>query len=414
MRKVAITGLGIVSPVGHDLASFFDSLMAGRSGIGLLPSGDAQPALERNAAQVAAVVEFDPARHFPATECATLDRFSQFARVAAAQAVADARLQLDTEDRTRVGVCLGTGMGGARTIEDAYLALHRRGANSVRPLTVPMAMNTAAASHIALAHSIEGPNLTYSTACSSSAVAIGEASRLVRHGYADVVIAGGTEALLTDGVMRAWDALRTLAEVDRDNPARSCRPFSKDRSGLVLGEGAAIVVLEAMDRALARGAPVRAELLGYGAAGDVQHITRPSVRGQARAMGAALADAGVAPGEIDYINAHGTATIVGDRVETAAIKEVFGERAGCVPVSSTKALHGHMMGATAAAEFIAALLAIEHAAVPPTAHLRVRDPDCDLDYVAEGGRRGLRIRTVMSNAFAFGGSGAVLVARAPG
>jgi len=409
MRKVAITGLGVVSPVGNDPASFFDSLIAGRSGIRVLPSSSPEQGCPT---RIAGTVEFHPADHLAANECESLDRVSQFARVAASQALADARLRPEAEDRTRFGVCLGTAMGGACTLENAYRTLHRRGPGAIRPLTVPMAMNTAAASSIALAHALEGPNLTYSTACSSSAVAIGEAARLIRHGYADVILAGGAEAMLTDGAMAAWHALRTLAAVDRADPATSCRPFSKDRSGLVLGEGAAFLVLEAMDRAHARGAPVRAQLLGYGAAGDIAHITRPSVAGQARAMQAALADARIQPDEIDYVNAHGTATVVGDRVETAALKEVFGAHARRIPVSSTKALHAHMMGATAAAEFVAAVLAIERGAVPPTAHLRVQDPECDLDYVSEGARTGLRIRTVMSNAFAFGGSGAVLIARA--
>lgn len=408
MRQVVITGLGIVSAVGNDPATFFANLMAGRSGIARL-RGDAAGL---PGAPVAAQVEFDPAAHFPEAQIGTLDRFSQFALVAAAQAITDAGLHLATEDRTRTGVSLGTGLGGAHTIEDGYRALHARGASAVRPLTVLMAMNTAGASQIAMKHGLTGPNMTISTACSSAAVAIGEACRLIRHGYADVMIAGGAEALLTEGTLAAWAALRTLARVDADDPAASCRPFSRDRSGLVLGEGAAIVVLEAVDHALARGAPVHAELIGFGMSNDVRHIAHPSVEGQVRAMRAALADAAVSPREIDYLNAHGTATLVGDRVETAAIKEVFGDHAYRMPISSTKAVHGHMMGATAAAEFMAAVLAITQRAVPPTANLRLPDPECDLDYVADGGRTELAVRTVMSNSFAFGGSSAVLVARA--
>lgn len=408
MRKVAITGLGIVSAVGNDPATFFGNLMAGRSGVTRLQgSASWQPG-----AHIAAQVAFDPAAYFPEPEIGTLDRFSQFALVAAAQAIADAGLRLATEDCTRIGVSLGTGLGGAHTIEDGYRALYVRGVSAVRPLTVLMAMNTAGASQIAMKHALKGPNMTISTACSSAAVAIGEACRLIRHGYADVMIAGGAEALLTEGVMTAWDALRTLASVDADDPAASCRPFSRDRSGLVLGEGAAVVVLEAVDHAVARSASVHAELIGFGLSNDVRHIARPSIEGQVRAMRAALTDAGVPPREIDYINAHGTATQVGDRVETAAIKDVFGDHAYRVPISSTKAVHGHMMGATAAAEFVASVLAITCRAVPPTANLRVPDPECDLDFVADGGRHGVPIHTVMSNSFAFGGSSAVLVARA--
>lgn len=408
MRKVAITGLGIVSAVGNDPATFFNNLLAGRSGVARLQGSAAW----QSGAYIAAQVRFDPAAHFPEPEIGTLDRFSQFALVAAAQAIADAGLRLATEDCTRIGVSLGTGLGGAQTIEDGYRALYVRGASAVRPLTVLMAMNTAGASQIAMKHALKGPNMTISTACSSAAVAIGEACRLIRHGYADVMIAGGAEALLTEGVMMAWDALRTLASVDADDPAASCRPFSKDRSGLVLGEGAAIVVLEALDHAVARSASIHAELIGFGLSNDVRHIARPSIEGQVRAMRAALADAGVPLQEIDYINAHGTATQVGDRVETAAIKEVFGDHAYRVPISSTKAVHGHMMGATAAAEFVASVLAITCRAVPPTANLRVPDPECNLDFVADGGRHDVPIRTVMSNSFAFGGSSAVLVARA--
>ena len=278
-------------------------------------------------------------------------------------------------------------------------------------MTVLMAMNTAGASQIAMKHGLTGPNMTISTACSSAAVAIGEACRLIRHGYADVMIAGGAEALLTEGTLAAWAALRTLASVDADDPAASCRPFSRDRSGLVLGEGAAIVVLEAADRALARGAPVHAELIGFGMSNDVHHIAHPSVEGQVRAMRAALADAAIAPREIDYLNAHGTATLVGDRVETAAIKEVFGDHAYRVPVSSTKAVHGHMMGATAAAEFIAAVLAIKQRAVPPTANLRVPDPECDLDYIPNESRK-KNVEFAVCSSIAFGAKNSAIVLKA--
>lgn len=405
MRRVVITGLGVVSAVGCDPAAFFDALLAGRSGVARIGGGticaDVPP-------RVAARIDASSAPGEPAS----LDRFSRFARAAALQAVADAGLRLDDEDRSRIGVCFGTGLGGAQTIEDGYVALFRRGPAAVRPLSVLTAMNAAAAAQVASALRIEGPSITYSTACSSSAIAIGEAARMIRHGYVDVAVAGGAEALLTEGAMAAWDAMRTMAAVDPDDPSTSCRPFAKDRSGLVLGEGAGVVVLEAIERARQRGAAVHAELLGFGVTNDGEHPTRPSVEGQVRAMRAALADAGIGADAIDHINAHGTATIVGDRVETAAIKAVFGPRAYRIPVSATKALHGHMMGAAGAVELIAAVQAIERRALPPTAHLRQPDPDCDLDYVADGPRRHVPVGTVMSNSFAFGGSSAVLIVRA--
>jgi 3-oxoacyl-[acyl-carrier-protein] synthase II len=276
---------------------------------------------------------------------------------------------------------------------------------------VLLAMNNAAASWIGIDHGLRGPNLTYSTACSSSAVAIGEAARRIAHGEVRVMIAGGTEAPLTFGTLKAWEALKTLAQEDVANPAASCKPFARDRTGLVLGEGAAIVVLEDAEHARLRGAYVHAEVAGYGLATDTEHITRPSVGGQAKAMTLALADAGLAPPDVGYINAHGTGTQANDAVETAAIKEVFGAAARRCPISSTKSMHGHLLGAAGALEFIISILALQRRIAPPTAHLRIRDPDCDLDYVAEGARHIEGTTAVMSNSFAFGGTNAVLIAR---
>jgi 3-oxoacyl-[acyl-carrier-protein] synthase II len=284
----------------------------------------------------------------------------------------------------------------------------------VKPYTVLMAMANAAASWIGIEYGLTGANLTYSTACSASAVAIGEAGRRIATGDADVMIAGGTEAPLTFGTLKAWEALKTLASVDAGDPAASCKPFAADRTGLVLGEGAAIVVLEAWPRALARGARIYAELAGYGLATDTEHITRPSVAGQAAAMRLALEAANVDAADVGYINAHGTATLANDAVETAAIKQVFGPRAARIPISSTKSMHGHLLGAAGALEFIVAVLALANRAIPPTLNLRMRDPECDLDYVPNVARLGADLAVVMSNSFAFGGTHAVLVGRAPG
>jgi 3-oxoacyl-[acyl-carrier-protein] synthase II len=302
-------------------------------------------------------------------------------------------------------------MGGAATTEGGYVALYRENADRLQPYTVLMAMNNAAASWVALEHGLEGPSLTFSTACSSSAVAIGEAARQISCGEADIMLAGGTEAPLTYGTMKAWESLRTLAVEDADDASTSCRPFSKDRTGFVLGEGAAILVLEEKDRALRRGAAIYGELIGYSLSTDSSHMTRPSAEGQIRAMRSALEDAAISPDAIDYINAHGTATVQNDAVETAAIKQVFGSRAYHVPVSSTKSMHGHLLGAAGAVEFLIAVLALKYQAVPPTANLRIPDPTCDLDYVPNEGRTAVNIRTVMSNSFAFGGTSAVLIAR---
>lgn len=341
-----------------------------------------------------------------------LDRVSQFALHATSQAIADAGLLFAGEDRQRAGVFIGTGLGGARATDDGYQTIYGEGVDRVNPFSVLMAMTNAAAAWIGIEHDIRGPNLTFSTACSSSAVAIGEAWRRIGSGDADLMIAGGSEAPLTFGVLKAWEALGTLASEDAHDPSASCKPFSRDRSGLVLGEGAAILVLEEWERATRRGAHVHAELTGYGLATDAMHITRPTAEGQAAAMRAALDSAGLPSSAIDYLNAHGTGTLANDGVETAAIKSVFQGHAYRMPVSSTKSMHGHLLGAAGALEFAVSVLALKAGTAPPTINLHNADPECDLDYVPLRARHGLTLRTVMSNSFAFGGTNAVLVARA--
>lgn len=407
MRKVLVTGLGVISPVGNGRDVFFGALVAGQSGIRRL-SVDFMPRL---ASKIGGEVRFEAAEFFPKAKLALLDRFSQFALAAASEAIEDAGIEASDPRKARAGVYLGTGVGGAQTTEGGYAELFSQGKDRLPPYTVIRAMNNSATAHISIDYALRGPSLTYSTACSSSAVAVGEAGRAIRHGYADLAIAGGSEAMLTLGTIRAWEALRTLASEDPDDPGASCRPFSRDRTGLVLGEGAGILVLESEEHARARGAKVYAELAGYGASSDASHLTKPAREGQAAAMRLALADAGLAPEAIGYINAHGTATLAGDPIETAAIRDVFGAHAGRLAVSSTKSMHGHLMGATGAVEFIAAILALERGMLPPTANLRVPDPECDLDYVPNTARTGVGLEAVMSNSFAFGGSNAVLVAR---
>ena len=406
MRRVVVTGLGVVAPVGQTTTEFFDGLVSARSGI--RPVG---PEIFNGPQRlVAGQVAFDPSKYWAPHLSAQLDRATQFALVAAGQAIFDASLDLDDGESLRAAVYWGTGLGGATSIEDSYWQLFASETGRVRPSAVVMGMNNAAAAHISIAHRLRGPLLNISTACSSSTASIGEAYRAIQAGHADVIVAGGSEALITYGNLCAWDAMRALAHADPVDPSRSCKPFAADRTGLVLGEGAAALILESSERAERRGARVYAEIAGYGNASDAHGISKPDADGQVRAMRLALADANLAPDAIDYVNAHGTATQVGDVVETSAIKQVFGEHARKLCVSSTKALHGHLMGATGAVEMLVSLMALEHGIVPPTAHLEHRDPMCDLDYVPNEARR-VALRAVMSNSFGFGGMNSVLIAR---
>jgi 3-oxoacyl-[acyl-carrier-protein] synthase II len=407
MNRVAITGIGIVSPLGHGAAEVFDAARAGRSAIRRLALPDA----ERLLAPLAATVEFDGTRHFEAPKLRMLDRVSQFALVAAQRALDDAPGALPDGERERGGVFVGTGMGGALSNDDGYRTLYAEQSDRIKPYTVLLGMHNAAAAWIALEHGLRGPNLTFSTACSSGAVAIGEAWRRVAQGELDMAIAGGSEAPLAFGSLKAWEALHTLASIDADDASASCKPYAKKRSGMVLGEGAAMLVLEPWARAVARGARVHGELLGYGLATDAAHITRPSIEGQAAAMRAALASAAIDAQEVDAINAHGTGTAANDGIETAAIKAVFGRRAAGIPISATKAIHGHLLGAAGAVECVLALLALQHQVALPTMHLEQPDPECDLDYVPNAARAVSGLQTMVSNSFAFGGTNAVLVLR---
>ena len=408
MRRVAVTGLGVLSPLGSTIDDLFTQLMASKSGVRRLTA----PRCERLRSPIGAPVDFDGAAHFDAVRFRMLDRVSQLGLVAAAQAIGDARIDFALESRERCGVSVGSSMGGVATTDEAYHSLYGEHSERVQPLNIVAAMSNAPAAWIGIDYGLSGPNLTYSTACSSSAVALGEAARRIQCGDVDVMVAGGAEAPLTFGVLRAWEAMRTLATTDPVDPSASCRPFSKNRTGLVIGEGSAFVVLEAWEHALARDARIYAELSGYGLTTDVGHITRPTVEGQASAMRAALHSAGLSTENIDYINAHGTATAQNDAVETAAIKEVFGARAYSIPVSSTKSMHGHLLGAAGALEFVISIGCLARGVVPPTMHLNAPDPACDLDYVADGARTCIGLRAVMSNSFAFGGTNAVLIASA--
>jgi 3-oxoacyl-[acyl-carrier-protein] synthase II len=405
MKRVAVTGIGVVSPLGNSASELYANAFSGHSAVARLQA----PFAGRLAAPLAAQARFDGADHFDPSKLRMLDRFAQFALVAAKQAMADTRLEMDMIDRGRAGVFVGTGMGGTLSNDEGYQTLYSKGSDRIPPFTVLLGMYNAAAAWIGMEYQLRGPNLTYTTACSSSAVAIGEAWLRVASGDLDLAIAGGAEAPLSFGSMKAWEALHTLATIDTEQPSASCKPFSQNRSGMVLGEGSAMLVLEPWDRACARGATIHGEILGYGLTTDAGHITRPSVEGQAAAMRAALASAARNATEIDAINAHGTGTPANDRIETAAIKEVLGEHASQIPISATKAMHGHLLGAAGALECVLSLLAMQHAVALPTLHLRVPDPECDLDYVPNVTRTNVAVHTMLTNSFAFGGTNAVLV-----
>lgn len=396
---VAVTGLGLISPLGDTPDAVFAAAMAGRSGIRLLDAGFGDtPA-------VAGQVAFDPAPWFNRLQLLGVDRVSQFAVVAAELARRDAGASLDALPE-RTGIYLGCGMGGAQALEAGYAA--HFGGQRMPPLTVIAGMCNAPAAHLAMRLNITGPALTYSVACASSNVAIGEAFRAVQRGDVDVAYAGGAEAPLAPGVVRAWQAMRTLATPDPSEPAAACRPFSGDRTGLVLAEGAAVLILERVERALARGARIHALVAGVGMSCDASHLTKPAAAGQARAMRAALESAGLHPADVGYCNAHATATRAGDEVECQALMEVWGEHLGGLLVSSTKSMHGHLLGATGALEAAITVLALRNQQIPPTAHCDNPDPACAVPLQRGMGVAAPGLRAAISNSFAFGGSNAVL------
>ena len=405
--RVAVTGIGVVSALGNSLEAFYGSLAEGRSGVQRLPD---ELALG-SGVQAGALTAWDPATHFKGPAAAMLDRVAQFALAAAGQALAASGLDPAAAERNRIGVYWGTGMGGAHTLEGAFKSVYGKNDFRLRPLSVVMAMSNAAGSNVAVKWGLRGPFANFSTACSSSAMAIGEAMHAIRAGRADAMIAGGAEALLTPTILAAWQALRTLSPADANDPAASCKPFDKRRGGLVLGEGAAALVLEEESHARARGAPILAFITGYGNSCDAVHMSKPDRDGQVRAMTQALGESGLQPDAIGYINAHGTATLVGDVVECEAIKAVFGDAAMRIPVSSTKSMHGHLLGGAGALEMAAALMPFSDGVIPPTAHLEQPDPACAVRHVPLKAERGEIPRAVMSNSFAFGGSNVVLIAQ---
>jgi len=400
-RRVAITGLGIISPFGRGCAAALDALRAARSGVRRIESIDTSELYCRIAGEVPLPAHEGMFRGF--------DRFSRFALIAAEEAAAQANLRQSGVDPHRLGALIGTGLGGCETLDAGYRRVYKEGQLRVPPTMIAWSMYNAAASAVSSHFGAKGPAYAVVSACASSAHAIGQAFQAVRIGQADVILAGGSDAPLTFGTIRAWESMRVLA-IDNEHPEAACRPFSVDRQGLVLAEGAAVLVLEEWERAARRGQAIVGEVVGFGITSDAGHVTDPSADGAARAMAMALRDASVAPTDIGYINAHGTATRANDPTETAAIKQVFGDAAFRIPVSSTKSMHGHAMGASGAIEIAVSLLAINEGFVPPTINLHQADPACDLDYVPNAPRQA-RISLFLSNSFGFGGMNGVVAVR---
>jgi len=404
-RRVVVTGMGAVTPVGNDITTTWDTLTSGRSGLGRITRFDPSPYETQIAGEIK---DFDASAYMDRKDVRRTDRFTHYAVAAASQALKDASLDKIT-DPERIGTAIATGVGGLETLIDGILLMERRGPARLSPFLVPMLMANAASAQVSMQFGLRGPSLTHVSACASSSHAIGEGGDIIRRGQADVMVVGGSEAAVLAIGIAAFSAMHATSRRN-DDPEGASRPFDKDRDGFVLSEGAAVVVLEEREHARSRGARIYGELVGYGATADAYHITAPSPEGEgnARAMRMALEEAGLRPEEIDYINAHGTSTQPNDREETAAIKQVFGDHAYKLLVSSTKSMTGHLLGAAGALEAIACLLAIRDGCIPPTINYQTPDPGLDLDYVPNTARA-RSITTALSNSMGFGGHNASLI-----
>ncbi len=407
MNRVVVTGLGMVTPLGIGVEATWAALCAGRSGVGPITRFDSTGFPVRIAAEVRG---FDPASYIESKEIKKMDTFIHYAVAAAAMAVEHAGLKLPATRPERVGVYVGSGIGGLGAIEHWHTVLQTKGPQRITPFFIPMTIINLASGQIAIRHGAKGPNSSAVSACATGNHCIGDAYRIIQRGEADVMIAGGTEAAITPLCVAGFAASRALS-TRNDAPAQACRPFERDRDGFVLGEGAGIVVLESLEHARQRGASIHAELVGYGMTADAYHITAPSEDGEgaARCMQLALSEAKIAPSGIHYINAHATATAA-DAVETMALKRVFGQAAGRIPISSTKSMTGHLLGAAGGIEAIFTVLAMTRGVMPPTINLDHPDPACDLDYIPNTARRG-RVDVALSNSFGFGGTNACLLFR---
>lgn len=398
--------MGVFASTGKNVQSFFDNLVHGRSGIRRITLFDPSSLSVQIAGEVP---DYTATDYFPTKRLDLLDRFSQFSLIAAAEAMRSSGIEVAEEERPRFGVVIGTGMGGVETFDSGYFHLYAKQATRLHPFTIPRIMHNAATSQICMEYGAQGPSLATATACSAAGHAIGEAFHMVKFGMADMMLAGGTEAPISYGMMRSWESVRVLA-TGNGNPSAACRPFSADRQGLVLSEGAGVLFLEELEHARKRGAKIHAEIAGFGLSADASHITQPSVEGPVRAVRMALEEASVRPDEVDYINAHGTGTRINDAIETRVVKEVFKDHARRVAISSTKSMHGHAMGAAGGVEMVATVMATEGGVIPPTANYTTPDPECDLDYVPNRARE-QPVRAAISNSFAFGGLNAVLLIR---
>jgi 3-oxoacyl-[acyl-carrier-protein] synthase II len=407
--RVVVTGLGVVASLGHDVESFWSGLLAGRSGVGRITHFDPSEFASQIGAEVR---DWDATRHMDPKEARRNDRYTHFGFAAAGQAIRDSGLDMSREDGDRVGVIIGSGIGGMQTYETQIKVLFDRGPRRVSPFTIPALIINMCSGLVAIEYGARGPNFGVVSACASGTHALGEAAQAIRRGEADVMIAGGSEAPITPFACASFCAMKAMS-VRNDAPQKASRPFDKNRDGFVIGEGAGILVLESLEHARARGARVYCELNGYAATCDAFHITQPDPEGKglSLAMRRALASGGTAPTEVDYINAHGTSTPYNDRFETLAIKKVFGEHARKLAVSSTKSMTGHLLGAAGGIESVICVKAIETGRIPPTINIEEPDPDCDLDYVPDVARTA-PVRTVLSNNLGFGGQNAAIVFRA--
>jgi len=400
MRKVVITGIGVVSAIGNNAADFWASLVAGRSGIGPITKVDVSTMRFQNAAEVK---DFDPAEHFDEKNLLWLDPFSHYGIVAAREAIADSGIEFNDELRDKSGVITGSCLGGKMTEDELYYKLYAEGKQRHQPIAIPRAMSNAVASHVSMEFGLTGATFTTSTACSSANHAIGQAFWLIRQGTLDMAITGGSEAPICFGNLKAWETMRVVSP-------DTCRPFSKDRTGMILGEGGAMFVMETEESAHARGAKIYAEIAGFGMSADAHHLTMPLSDGAAKGMRLALEDANLEPQQVGYINAHGTATPANDPMESQAIRKVFGSHTDNIGVSSTKSMHGHTLGAAGAIEAAATVLALHNNLLPPNANFNEPDPECNVDVIANEARPA-EVEAAVSNSFAFGGLNAVLAFR---
>jgi 3-oxoacyl-[acyl-carrier-protein] synthase II len=405
-RRVVVTGLGVVSPLAVGTRETWEAMRAGKSGIGPITQFDAADFATRIAGEVKG---FDPERYIEPKEVKKMDRFMQMAVAASTMAMEDAGLAVTPENAERVGVIIGSGMGGLPAIERYHKVVLERGPRRLTPFFIPMVIINLAAGHVSMLFGAKGPNSAAATACATGSHSIGDSFRLIQRGYADAMISGGAESCITPLGIGGFNAMKALS-TRNDEPERASRPFDRDRDGFVMGEGAGIVVLEEMHGALRRGARIHAEVVGYGMTGDAYHMTAPAPEGEgaARCMALTLKDSGLSPWEVEYINAHGTSTKQGDEIETTAVKTVFGQHAYKLVMGSTKSMTGHLLGAAGGVEAVATVMSIVDGVIPPTINLENPDPECDLDYAA-GKARERAVRCAMSNSFGFGGTNACLL-----